>query len=103
MSEIHHQTAAEDDLVAIWQYSFETWGADQADRYLDGLNDGIARLAENAELGVDCSHIRAGYRRLQVLHHCVYYRVCTLRIEIVRVLHERMNPDRHLLPPGGHS
>jgi toxin ParE1/3/4 len=99
MYEIHQQSAAEDDLVAIWHYSFETRGADQADLYLDALNEGIARLADNAGLGADCSHIREGYRRLQVRHHCVYYRVRALRIEIVRVLHERMNPDRHLTPP----
>jgi plasmid stabilization system protein ParE len=35
MRAIHKQTAAEDDLVDIWQYSIETWGADQADLYLD--------------------------------------------------------------------
>jgi toxin ParE1/3/4 len=101
MYEIHQQTAAEDDLVAIWQYSFETWGADQADFYLDALNEGIARLADNAELGADCSHIREGYRRLHVRHHCVYYRVLAARIEIVRVLHKRMHPDQHLTPSTG--
>lgn len=103
MYEIHKQTAAEDDLVAIWQYSFVTWGADQADRYLDALNEGVSRLSGNPRLGADCSHIREGYRRLQVRHHLVYYRLQTDRIEIVRVLHDRMDPDRHLTPPSGRS
>jgi toxin ParE1/3/4 len=101
MYEIHKQTAAEDDLVAIWRYSFETWGADQADLYLDALNDGIAGLAENPHLGTDCSHIRQGYRRLHIRRHIVYYRFQSTRIEIVRVLHERMDPDRHLAPRTG--
>lgn len=99
MVEIHKQAAAEDDLVDIWRYSFEAWGADQADLYLDALNEGIAGLRDNPRLGADCSDIRAGYRRLHIRHHIVYYRLQTGRIEIVRVLHERMDPDRHLAPP----
>jgi toxin ParE1/3/4 len=98
MCEIHKQAAAEDDLVAIWRYSFTAWSADQADLYLDALNEGIAGLADNPRLGADCRHIRDGYRRLHIRHHFVYYRLETARIEIVRVLHEQMDPDRHLAP-----
>lgn len=29
--------AAEEDLRGIWEYSCETWGIDQADRYLDQI------------------------------------------------------------------
>ncbi|KAA6182246.1 type II toxin-antitoxin system RelE/ParE family toxin [Thiohalocapsa marina] len=47
MIEVHKQAAAEDDLVAIWRDSFETWGAEQADRYLDELSEGLAALAAN--------------------------------------------------------
>jgi toxin ParE1/3/4 len=96
MYEIHKQAAAEDDLVAIWRYSFERWGIEQADRYLDELDEGIEALAGNPRLGSDCRHIRAGYRRLRIRHHSVYYRLVSSCIEIVRVLHERMEPDRHL-------
>jgi toxin ParE1/3/4 len=103
MRSIHKQTAAEDDLVDIWQYSFETSGADQADLNLDALNEGIAGVADNPRLGADCSHIRAGYRRRRIRHHIVHERVRADRIEIVRVLHEWMDPDRHLTPPTGRS
>ena len=30
-------TAAEQDVAGIWDYTFETWGAEQADRYLEQL------------------------------------------------------------------
>ena len=101
MIDIHKQTAAEDDLVDIWRYTFETWGPDQADLYLDTLNHGITALGTNPRLGAECSHIREGYRRLQIRHHIVYYRLQASRIDIVRVLHERMDPDRHLTAPPG--
>lgn len=29
--------AAEEDLRGVWEYSRETWGIDQADRYLDQI------------------------------------------------------------------
>lgn len=38
MAEIVIQPLAEEDLMAIWRYSFEEWGESQADKYLDGIN-----------------------------------------------------------------
>ena len=96
MHELHLQPAAEADLVAIWQTSFEHWGEAQADHYLDALNEGLALLANNPSLGADCRWIRADYRRLVLQHHVAYYRIAGTRIEISRVLHERMEPARYL-------
>lgn len=96
MLKIYKQVRAEDDLVDIWLYSFEKWGADQADHYLDKLDEGITRIAQDPAIGKACSHIRQGYRRLHVEHHLIYYWIGQGRIEVVRVLHERMDPDRHL-------
>ena len=96
MHEIHKQAAAEDDLVGIWLYSFEQWGTEQADLYLDALDEGISLLRANPQLGTDASHLKSGCRRLHVRHHLVYYRLQLPRIEIVRVLHESMDPDLHL-------
>ena len=31
--------AAEEDLRDIWRYTLETWGSEQADKYLDQLGD----------------------------------------------------------------
>ena len=38
---IRKHALAESDLIGIWQYTFEQWGAALADRYLDELDDGI--------------------------------------------------------------
>jgi toxin ParE1/3/4 len=32
---------AEADLREIWRYSFKEWGEEQADRYLDELDQGL--------------------------------------------------------------
>ena len=41
---------AENDLIGIWEYSFEQWDAGQADKYLDELNAGIQLLLDHPEL-----------------------------------------------------
>ena len=96
MFEIFKTPRATADLVEIWLYSFKTWEEEQADRYLEQLEVGIAQLAQNPRLGKPREAIRAGYRSIQINRHVAYYRMKDQRIEIVRVLHERMDPWHHL-------
>ncbi len=87
---------AESDLENIWLYSFEKWGEKQADHYYDALLNGINHLAENPLLGKSRDQIRQGYRSLQINRHVIYYRIQADIIDIVRVLHEQMIPEKHL-------
>jgi toxin ParE1/3/4 len=96
MLETYKQVLAEEDLIGIWNDTFKQWGAEQADTYLDQLNEGIAILAENQRLGINCDAIRQGYRQLHIKHHLVSYRITLTQIEIVRVLYEEMDPVRNL-------
>ena len=84
---------AESDLVDIWLYTCNEWGADQADKYLDQLERGI----NHPELGVDYSHVFPGYRQLHQEHHLVFYRLQDSSVLIVRVLHEDMDAPRRLV------
>ena len=87
---------AKRDVEAIWLYTFEEWGLEQANRYTDELEDGFAQLAVGPQLGAACDHIRKGYRRSRVGRHVVYYRTTDYGIAVVRILHDRMLPTRHL-------
>ena len=87
---------AERDLEAIWLYTLEEWGLEQANRYTDELTDTFARLAVGPKLGTACDHIRTGYRRRSVGRHVVYYRITDYGIAVIRILHDRMLPARHL-------
>lgn len=86
---------AGNDLKGIWRHTFHQWGEKQADKYLHELEYGILSLADNPEIGVSCEHIRKGYRRFHVNSHLIFYRQTREYIEITRVLHENMNPERH--------
>lgn len=85
------------DLSRIWDDSAERWGADQADRYTRLLAEGFDRLAEDPARGRRADEIRSGYFRFSVGSHVLFYRLGTDGgIEIIRILHGRMDFKRHL-------
>lgn len=88
---------AESDLTGIWIYTCEEWGVDQADIYLDQLEAGMNQLINHPSLGANYAHVLAGYRRLQIEHHAVYYQVLESEVLVVRVLHEEMDAPQRLL------
>ena len=87
---------AERDMEGIWLYTLEEWGLAQANRYTDELVAGFEQLAEHPHHGTAVDHIRQGYRRGRVGRHAVYYRVTEYGVAVIRVLHDRMLPIRHL-------
>lgn len=87
---------AEDDLEAIGLYTLERWGERQFVAYLTRLDNAFRELAANRRLGKPAEDIRKGYWRHHEGSHMVYFRRKRGGVEIVRVLHERMSPRRHL-------
>ena len=96
MRELYRRPRAEADLVEIWLYTEQTWGEAQADAYLDQIEAALLPLRSNPMLGIDCSHIRAGYRKIAVNRHRVYYRYDNRIVDIIRILHARMDVDSQL-------
>jgi toxin ParE1/3/4 len=96
MLEIVKRPRAKEDLKGIWRYSFDEWNEAQADKYLAEIEAGIEKLRHNPKLGRPREEVRAGYRSLRINQHIVYYALTPSVIRIVRVLHARMDPDRHL-------
>lgn len=87
---------AEQDLVDIWQYTAEQWNKEQADSYLDAIGLAIEQLLRQPEMGARRDSVRDGYRVLFVNHHAIYYLITPFAVQIVRVLHARMDPQRHM-------
>ena len=89
--------AAQADLEQIWDYTHDRWGIDQAEEYLRELQHAIDRAAANPRIGQACDEIRPGYRKLAAGSHTLFYRVTADDlIDVVRILHQRMDVDRHL-------
>lgn len=86
-----------EDLEQIWHYTLNTWGNPQANTYIRQLSDGIHLLANEPDIGQNCDYIRPGYRKYPINRHVIFYRAIAVdEIEVVRILHERMDVNRHL-------
>jgi len=111
---------AQIDLANILSMSVERWGAAGRQRYAAVLAAAMRQVAAEPDgpLTKNRPDLRSGIRSFHVRHarrsaqgaavrrpvHVLYYRVAQEGvIEIVRVLHERMEPSRHLdeLPAEG--
>jgi len=84
------------DLAEIWHYSAVTWSPERADDYLDALRDVLIQLAHNPHLGLPASELHPDLYRFSHASHAVYYRIVADGIEVARILHQRMEPRRHL-------
>ena len=84
------------DLDEIWLYTVETWSLAQADRYYSLIFDEIDHICEHPTSGKSLDHIRKGYRASKVKSHLIFYRLIDETIEIIRILHERMDIDSRL-------
>jgi len=87
---------AERDLDGIINYTVQEWGASQANTYLDGLESRAQLLAENPDLGITRETISKGLLSFPYESHILYYKKHTRGIVIVRVLHQHMDPLKHL-------
>ena len=88
---------ASGDIENIWLYTFENWSLEQADRYINLLLDEIEYLADNPNSGKDFNNIRKNYRCSKVKSHLIFYRPDKQSdIEIIRILHQRMDIENRL-------
>ena len=88
--------AAKNDLKDIYQYGLRQWGQTQSENYLENIKQQIWTLAEQPLIGVDRSELLSGARSLTIESHTLFYRVTCDAVEIIRVLHGRQDPQRHL-------
>jgi toxin ParE1/3/4 len=84
------------DIDDIWEYTNERWGERQAVIYIRLIQSAIDAVAANPKAGRTCDEVRAGYRKYPVGSHVVFYLVTTATITVVRILHQRMDVERHL-------
>ena len=87
---------ARQDLDEIWAHSSEHWGENRAELYMREIWHGITAIANDPRRGQTCDDIRVGYRKYSVAQHVLFFRPGANGIDIVRILHARMDFLRHL-------
>ena len=81
---------AKKDLIAIWNYTFDTWGEAQADIYLGKIEAGFANIAKGT---VTEKQPLSSYPKLHSVH-CEHHYIFFLKTDkpiILAILHEKMD------------
>ena len=85
------------DLEAIANYTIEQFGIKQARRYRDGFERAFKMISDHPLSGRSAVQLVADMRRYEHESHIIFYRVAGFDILVVRVLHRRMNVERHAM------
>ena len=88
--------AAQRDLSSIWDFTLERWDEIQAETYISEIRAAIERIAGDPQRGRNCDEIREGYRRYGIGSHLIFYIVRTDSVDVIRILHQRVDPARHI-------
>lgn len=87
-----------EDLKEIGRYTERQWGREQRTTYLTMLDSCFHALAAEPLKGKDRKEVLPGYRSIVAGKHVIFYLLtATDSVEIVRILHGRMDIDTHLL------
>ena len=97
MAHITFSPAARGDLDHTWDYPVEDCGEQQAEKYTRDISAACAAIAEGTAVSRSAEDIRPAYRKLAVGSHLLFSKMSyPTTFDIVRKLHQRMDPRLHL-------
>ncbi len=97
MAEYKLTNKAVEDLSKIWDYTFEVWSENQADKYYDGIISNCKEIADNPDLGKFYEGISKQLLGIKSNRHIIFYRTINENfVEITRILHERMDLKKRI-------
>ncbi len=86
-----------EDINKIWIYTEENWSEEQAERYYNLIFDEIEYIVTNFEMARDFENVRKNYKYSKVKSHLIFFKKTKANeIEIIRILHERMDIENQL-------
>ncbi|WP_319550218.1 type II toxin-antitoxin system RelE/ParE family toxin [Desulfogranum marinum] len=87
---------AQESLRNIKAYSFEQFGHEQTISYLKLIEKKLRMIAESPDMGRKRGEIKKGYLSFLAGSHVIYYRKARKHVDIIDILHQSMDPYRHL-------
>ncbi len=84
------------DLEEIWLSTVDKWSIEQADRYYNLIFDEITFICKKPQSDKKMNDIRKNYRTAKVKSHFIYFKIENNIVQIVRILHERMDIQSRL-------
>lgn len=89
---------ANEDLIDIWLYGYETWGERLADDYLFELDINIQTLLHNPQRYPENTNITPPFRLMPFRSHLIIYEIKNTTILILRVLQKSMDTGSQVKP-----
>jgi plasmid stabilization system protein ParE len=84
--------SAKADIRSIWLYTVETWGEEQADRYIEALDARFVEIAAGKAFSRTFSDTYPQVRVTRCEHHYIFHlSQQRKRPRIIAILHERMD------------
>ena len=81
-----------DDLKDIWNYTKTEWSENQAEKYYQTIKYSCKLIAENPNIGKNYIEISSHLFGLKSGKHIIFYSIIPdFEIEVIRILHERMD------------
>ena len=87
---------AQKHLKQIRDYTVKNHGEIQKKAYMKMLRDKMRLVAKKPTEGKARDDIKSGYYSIRVEKHFIYYRIRSTHVDIIDVLHESMEPHRHI-------
>jgi toxin ParE1/3/4 len=88
---------AVEDLSQIWDYTYEVWTENQADKYYESLIEACQEISDNPSIGKSYYEIKSEIFGFRIGKHIIFYMIINQNeIEVVRILHEAMDLKNRL-------
>jgi len=92
MAKVVLRQEAVNDLTDIWDYTVQEWSENQADKYYETIKFACKKIGENTSIGKNYAEISNHLLGLKIGKHIIfYYLISEDEIEVIRILHERMD------------
>lgn len=82
---------ADEDLVKIYDFTYDEFGQNQAEKYLYLLEDIFILLSKTPNLGRIRNEIKLNLYSFPIKSHIVFYEIFEHQIIISRILHATMD------------
>ncbi|WP_338559906.1 type II toxin-antitoxin system RelE/ParE family toxin [Erwinia sp. E_sp_B04_7] len=83
-------------LTAISEYTQKEWGPAQEENSMGQLQTIMELLGKNPKTGTPRDDVRPGLRAYPIGRHNIYFRTAPHGVNIIAVLHQSQDPQKHL-------
>ncbi|UVC17868.1 type II toxin-antitoxin system RelE/ParE family toxin [Mesorhizobium onobrychidis] len=87
---------AKADLDDIWDHSLKDWGLERAEAYILTVHSIINLIDQFPAMAKNAENIRPGLLKYPIGSLVLFLRIGDQYIDIVRILHQRLDYPRHL-------